>query len=419
VSSRTLIQGGCVLTLGARTPNFSEADVLIEDGRVAEIGPRIRARDANVVDASDTIVMPGFVDTHRHVSTSLFRNLGERGTGAEYDLQPDDVYAATFVGLLGAVEAGITTVVDHADIRHDSTYTEAALQAHADAGLRTVLLHAAPDAAGDPISPMTTIAYGSNEPARGNLDRIVEDWMRARDQGLRIHAHVGSDESHRGVIADLAAQLDEDVTLVHCTNLDEADLDAIASSRALVALTPSSEMASGLGAPPIQELIDRGTRPGLGVDSELLAPGDLFAPMRAVISIQHATLFDLKLAGKAGVPKLLTTRDVIRYATSDGARVAGLGDVAGSLESGKQADIVVLRADRPNIAPINDPIGAVVWGMDTSNVDWVFSGGRVLMRNGVLEADVAHARELAMGAQQRVTGAAGIVAGAAAAGGDG
>jgi cytosine/adenosine deaminase-related metal-dependent hydrolase len=137
----------------------------------------------------------------------------------------------------------------------------------------------------------------------------------------------------------------------------------------------------------------------------------MFAQMRAAISIQHATLFDLKLAGKAGVPHLLSTRDVIRYATTDGARVAGLEAVTGSLEPGKQADIVMLRTDRPNIFPINDPIGAVVWGMDTSNIDWVFAGGRVLMRNGALEADVARARGLARDAQQRVGNASGLLVG--------
>ena len=83
-------------------------------------------------------------------------------------------------------------------------------------------------------------------------------------------------------------------------------------------------MAGGVGPPPVQQLIDRGIRPGLGVGDERLAPGDVFAQMRAVISVQHATLFDLKLAGKGGIPNLLGTRDVIRYATVDGARVAGL-----------------------------------------------------------------------------------------------
>ena len=113
--------------------------------------------------------------------------------------------------------------------------------------------------------------------------------------------------------------------------------------------------------------------------------------------MQHATLFDLKLAGKGGIPNLLGTRDVIRYATIDGARVAGLAGITGSLSPGKRADVIVLRADRPNIAPVNDPIGAVVWGMDTSNIDWVFVGGASLVEHGQLTADVANARALAVG----------------------
>ncbi len=416
-----------------------EADILIDDGRVSEVGRGLRARGAEVVDATDTIVMPGFVDTHRHVWKSLFKNFGASAGeppaptsvyGQHY--QPEDVYAATLIGLLAAVEAGITTVVDWSDIQFDDGYTDAALQAHADAGLRTVFVYSPPRWAeghehedhgsavrrlvagrDDATGSLTTFAYGAGEPIRIDLDRVTGDWTGARELGLRIHAHAGSDSSNQGVISDLGEQrlLGEDVTLVHCSKLDDRDFDAIASSGASVSLTPSSEMAGGLGAPPIQELIDRGIRPGLGVDSERMAPGDMFAQMRATISLQHATLFDLKLAGKAGVPKLLTTRDVIRYATADGARVAGLADVTGSLEPGKQADIVVLRTDRPNIALVNDPIGAVVWGMDTSNVDWVFAGGRALVRSGALEADVTRARDLATEARQRVTASAGLVAG--------
>jgi cytosine/adenosine deaminase-related metal-dependent hydrolase len=135
----------------------------------------------------------------------------------------------------------------------------------------------------------------------------------------------------------------------------------------------------------------------------------MFAQMRATNSIQHASTFDLKLAGKAGLPTLLTTRDVIRYATFDGARAVGLADRAGSLEVGKPADVLVLRADRPNIAPINDPIGAVVWGMDTSNVDWVFAAGRPLVASGSPSTDITRARELAVAAQRNVAGAAGLL----------
>jgi cytosine/adenosine deaminase-related metal-dependent hydrolase len=407
VSARILLRSGCVLTLGTKTHNFHEADVLLEDGVVAEIGRGLSTRGAEEVDAADTIVMPGFVDTHRHVWKSLFRNLGDAAAGVDAaHLEPDDVYAATLIGLLGAVEAGITTVVDWADVPDDQRHVEAALQAHLDAGLRTVFVHPGLQRRPQPPGPLTTVAFGSPDLSRSEADRAERQWAEARGQGLRIHAHAGLDTADAGVVAALGEKglLGADVTLVHGSRLGDADLDAIAASGAAISLAPSSEMAGGLGAPPLQKFLDRNIRPGLAVDDERVAPGDLFAQMRIANSVQHAAYFDLKLAGKAGLPNLLNTRDIIRYATVVGARTAGLGEVAGSLEPGRQADVVVLRTDRPNVYPINDPIGAVVWGLDTSNVEWVFVAGRALMREGVLTADVAEARRLAVAAQGRAAG---------------
>jgi cytosine/adenosine deaminase-related metal-dependent hydrolase len=165
----------------------------------------------------------------------------------------------------------------------------------------------------------------------------------------------------------------------------------VASSGCAIVVTPTTEMTAGFGAPPVQALIEREVRPGLGVDSEREAPGDMFAPTRALISVQHAAYFDQKLAGKAGLPRLMSTRDAIRHATVDGARAAGLSDRIGLLEPGRAADLIVLRGDRPNIHPVNDPVGAVVWGMDTSNVMWVFVGGRPVKRDGALVYDDVNA----------------------------
>ena len=449
MNGRILLRGGCVLTLDPKSANLRKGDVLIEDGRIAEVGEGLRSRDAEVIDTTDTVVMPGFIDTHRHAWESLFRNFGEGGPSGEASVlpaaygshyTPEDVYSSTLIGLLGAAEAGITTVVDWSDIQLDQTYADAALEAHADAGLRTVFVHSVPswadsqEAVGpalkrvvsgrtDPAQSITTIAFGPADPVppdrhqaarqSADLEQLAGDWKSARELGLRIHAHTGSEASSGGVVAAMSSRgmLGADVTLVHGTNLNDDDLDAISSSGTGISLAPSSEMAGGRGSLTIQRLIDRGVRPGLAVDTERVAPGDMFAQMRAAISMQHATFFDLKLAGKAGLPQLMSTREVIRYATINGARVAGLGGVTGSLVPGKQADIVVLRTDRPNIFPINDPIGAVVWGMDTSNVDWVIVGGRILMRNGVLEADVERARNLAKVAQQRVGAASGVLVG--------
>lgn len=399
---RTLIKGGCVLTLGARTPNFAEADVLIEGGTIAEVGPNLRSRGADVIDASDTIVMPGFVDAHRHSWRTLYRNLdgmvGGNGLTAA-DLTPDDIYAASLVGLMGALETGTSTIVDWLDPPASPQNLDALLQAHRDSGARTVAVissdsgqEAIRNAVGNGTEK-NSFAFGAESSGPG--------WETARDLGLRIHHHVAGDR-----FGDLRRDglLGPDVTLIHCSGIEDSDVGMIAAAGSSVVLTPASEMAGGMGLPSIQRLIDKGIRPGLGVGSEATAPGDMFAQMRATNSIQHASMFDLKLSGKSGLPQLLTTRDVIKYATIDSAIAIGMADSIGSLEPSKRADILVLRTDLPNIHPVNDPIGAVVWGMDTSNVDWVFVGGEPVVREGALVAGDGRPRELAVSSQRRLTG---------------
>lgn len=408
MKGKLLIKGGTVLSLDRAVGNTVEADVLVEDGLITEVGTALRARGATVIDAIDTIVMPGFVDTHRHLWQSLIRNLGVTSSadaGSHYSA--DDVYAATLVGLLQSLESGITTVVDWCDISDDAAHYEAALSAHADAGSHTVFVPSRSGATSTATNAI--IAFASPAVIAADLDKVATAWASARASGHRIYAHAGTMGCAGGEVAELGRRglLGADVTLCHCARLTEADFEAIASSSTGVALTPASDMAAGFGPPPMQQLIDRNIRPGLGIGDEWMAPGDIFAQMRSVISVQHATLFDLKLAGKGGVPNLLNTRDVIRYATIDGARAIGLADVTGSLTPGKRADVVVMRTDRPNIAPVNDPIGAVVWGMDTSNIDWVFVGGRALVENGELTADLAHVRELASAAQRHIGAAVG------------
>jgi 5-methylthioadenosine/S-adenosylhomocysteine deaminase len=409
MTGRVLIKGGTVLSLDRSVGNMTQADVLIEDGTIREVGGSTRARNADVIDAADTIVMPGFVDAHHRLWQSLLRNLGAAPTA---DLcahfTPDDVYAATLTGLLQAVVAGITTVVDRCDVSESIEHVEAALSAHADSGAHTVLVSSltAP-------RPSVGVRFAAASPdvVEADLDAVAASLVEARQRGERIHARAGTSAASGGEVAELGRRglLGPDLTLYHCAHLSGADFDAIASSSTGVVLTPASDMAGGSPPPPVQEFIDRDIRPGLGVGDEALAPGDVFAQMRSVISVQHATSFDLKLAGKGGVPNLMNTRDVIRYATIDGAKAVGLANVTGSLTPGKRADIIVLRTDRPNISPVNDPIGAVAWGMDTSNVDWVLVGGIPLVEHGAPTADVARARGLAIDALRRVTTAAGAL----------
>jgi cytosine/adenosine deaminase-related metal-dependent hydrolase len=106
--------------------------------------------------------------------------------------------------------------------------------------------------------------------------------------------------------------------------------------------------------------------------------------MRAVASLQHALSYEKQHAGTDPASERITPYDVLSYATIEGAKANGLADKTGSLTPGKEADVILLRTDKPNVFPVNDPVGAVVWSMDTSNVDSVFVAGKPMKRNGKL-----------------------------------
>lgn len=140
----------------------------------------------------------------------------------------------------------------------------------------------------------------------------------------------------------------------------------------------------GHGMVPTQKFLDRGLRPSLSVDVETNVPGEMFTQMRTILSLQRALVFDRVLAGEGNAPNFLNARDALEFATVEGARANGLERKIGTLTPGKEADVIMLNTNRVNVMPINDPVGAVVWGMDTSNVDSVFVAGKALKRNGKL-----------------------------------
>ncbi len=230
------------------------------------------------------------------------------------------------------------------------------------------------------------------------------------DARITVHVGVGTFGKH-GKVADVGKTglYGPDTTFIHCTTLNDEEIQMIVDTGSTVSLASPVEMMMGHGLVPIQRFLDRGMRPSLSVDVETNVPNDMFTQMRSVISLQHALLFDRKLAGEENLPPFLTTRDVLEFATLEGARANGLADKTGSLTPGKEADVIMLRTDRPNIFPINDPIGAVVWGMDTSNVDSVFVAGKALKRNGqLLGVDLDRVRKMAYESRDYVVSKSGF-----------
>jgi 5-methylthioadenosine/S-adenosylhomocysteine deaminase len=154
--------------------------------------------------------------------------------------------------------------------------------------------------------------------------------------------------------------------------------------------------------PPIQKFLDRGLRPSLSVDVETNVPADMFNQMRSVLGLQRAIA-----ASQGKTP--VSTREVLAFATVEGARANGLDAKVGSLTPGKQADVILLRTDRMNVTPINDPTTAVVTGMDTGNVDTVLIAGRVMKRHGrLLHVDWPAVRHKAAEARDHVVAKSGF-----------
>jgi 5-methylthioadenosine/S-adenosylhomocysteine deaminase len=417
MKGRTLIRGGYILTLDKDVADVPYGDLLIENGKIKEIGRSIEAGDAEIIDAANRIVMPGFVDTHRHTWQTPIRGIVPSCTLDEYfasilghigtHYRAEDVYAANLVGALEAVNAGITTLLDWSHVNNTPEHSDEAIRALTESGVRAVYAHGVP--VGHEwwaLSPhnhpedirrlrtryfsseeqLLTLALAARAPGNTTSDVARHDWKLARDVGARISVHVGMRLS--GVHVNHVMNLHElglmgaDTTYIHCTDSTDEELDLISRTGGSASLAPYVEMLMGHGVPPTGRLLSRGVRPSLSVDVVSSVPGDMFTQMRTAL-VQERILSFTHTPDIAFAPTL-TDRDVLEFATIDGARACALDNKVGSLTPGKQADIILIRTDQINVVPLIDPVATVVICADTSNVDSVFVAGRPLKRNGQL-----------------------------------
>jgi cytosine/adenosine deaminase-related metal-dependent hydrolase len=411
---RVLLKGGCVLSLDPKVGDFDTADVLIEGSRIAAVGPNLTAT-ATTIDASNTIVMPGFVDTHRHMWQGALRNSLPNGLLPDYSrdilgvrgiMRPEDVRIGDLVTALGAINAGVTTVLDWSHIGNSPEHTDAAIDGLRASGVRAVY------GFGAGVGPANQYPNDIRRLRKQHFsspDQLLtlalaggmsaNEWAIARDVGAPISVHAG------GSLAGLEKVLGADVTYIHCVTFTDGAWKLVAGSGGHVSLACAIEMGMGMGIPPIQQALDHGIRPSLSIDVETEIPGDMFTQMRSVFSLQRMLASSSPAPSK---PALLTVRDVVEFATIAGARANHLDRKVGTLTPGKDADIVMLRTDAINVMPFNNAFGAVVLAMDTSNVDTVFIAGKVVKQGGrLVGVDLNRIRRDAEQSRDYVAGKAG------------
>jgi len=441
-TQRKLLKGGWVISMDPKVGDHRSADILVDGEKIVDVAPNLEVADAEQIDATGMLVIPGFVDTHRHTWQTCVRHryadidpqiyfaemLGAKG--AAY--RPEDVYIGTLLGAVSALDSGITTMLDWSHIQNSPEHTDAAVIALQDSGMRAIFAHGWPLVDGaswmfnsqrghledirrlrqqffSSDDQLVTLAMAGRGPEMATREVWLGDLCLARELGIRSSIHMGAYARNAKVraIAQMheAGVLGEDLTFVHCCCSHDDEISMMADAGVTASLGVHCELnAQGIGDIPFDRLLAAGIRPSLSGDTETKCAGDMFTQMRHAFAYYRSWMGGGHSKAK-GAPETMTMRDVLEFATLAGAKATGLDSKIGSLTPGKQADIVMIRADDINLAPVSDAVGAIVLAAHSGNVDSVYVAGRAVKKAGkLLSVDVDQVRARALSSQQFVLG---------------
>lgn len=385
------------------------ADIAIDDGRIVGVGGPAHDADT-VIDAHDLLVMPGLVNLHTHLAMTLLRGIAE-----EVDLQgflervwaeearimdPAGVSAGTRLGALEAVLGGTTTALDM--YFHPAESHRAAVEVglrhvtgpvffsfpgpdHLEWEERMLLARTWPQTLASIGGPYVPSALMPHAAFTVGLEHLAEIASLAHEQGALVHTHASENvQENADTVAstgmrpvpalDASGILALGPVLGHGVRLDEHDRDRVAATGTAVAHCPGSNLKLASGAADIVGYRDQGIRVGIGTDGCSSSNDlDMFAAMRLAANLARLVRED---------PAALSARDVVRAATIEGARALGLAERIGTIEVGKEADLIALDLRAPHLVPVHDPYTSVVFSAGRSDVRHVVVAGRPVVIDG-------------------------------------
>lgn len=400
-----VIRNAYVMTMDPQLGDIPNGDVLVKDGTIAGVGTNLNAGNAKSVDGRGMVVLPGLVETHWHMWTSLFRSLSgdvaERGyfpisrqLGQKYT--PEDMYRGVMLSAAEAIHSGITYVHDWCHNVHGPEHARANIRALRESGLRGRFSYGKPN--WTPIEESIDLA---------DLERLHQEWEQhsaggmlqlgvawtgkasfgqprppdvyraevetARRLGLPLTVHLFA-----GGVSDVAREnlLSQGSQVVHAVGASAEEVDALRAAGASLSLSPFTELRVGFGLPRVSDFTSRGIPVGLSIDTTALGGNtDMFSIMKLLQNVENA-LQQNEFA--------LPARRVLEMATIEGARSMGMDNVIGSLTPGKRADLIMVRTGDLNMQPVTDIAHLVVEAAQPVNVDMVAIDGKVVKWNGRL-----------------------------------
>jgi 5-methylthioadenosine/S-adenosylhomocysteine deaminase len=411
-----VVRNGTVMTMDREHHLLERCDVLVQGGAIVGVGASLSVPDGTLeIDATDGIVMPGMIDTHRHMWQTAMRAYGADWTLSQYfvwyylehgrTFRPQDIYAGNLLSALEALDAGVTTTVDWSHGLQTIEHADAAVDALEATPGRFVLAYG--NIQQGPwewsAAPEFKRFYTRRFDGKGDLlgFQIAFDvtgdpefperaaFAVAKDLGVTVTTHAGV----RGATGDASIQLmhdngcmDDKVIFVHASTLSEDSYHRIAASGGYASVSTESEQSAGQGYPSTWRLRQFDIPISLSQDTSVWWSADLFTAMRTTVgadrSRQH---FEAQLNDETVTNLDLRCEEVVEWATMGGARALGLESAVGSIEAGKRGDLVVLKNDySPVMFPIVNPYGHVVMQAQRNEVDTVLVDGNVVKTDGRL-----------------------------------
>ncbi len=438
---RTLLQHGTVVTMDDKLGDIAGGDVLIEDDRIAAVGRNLSATDAEVIDASRMIVMPGLVNSHIHTWEITLRGIGAdwvssrdyfgtmHGNLAQRFEAPDN-YVANLLGALSQLDGGTTTIFDWCHNLRSPDMADAAIDGLEQSGIRAVFGHGTAKPMGEvpqgkhyyeipqpreqvhrlrtgrlaSDDRLVTMALAILGPDWGTYEVAEADIRLAREYGIINSAHTFGRKGKRMVPDGMvrlhkAGLLGPDHNVVHGNCFDDDELKMIIDAGCSTSATVMAEMLNCESTALLGRVERFGGVPAIGTDVDPYFAASMLLEMRRAFTHQRE-IDNRELFGRAAYPPkhhATTTRSALKWATLGGARALRLDHKIGSLTPGKQADIVMIRADDMNLfpsVPQGDPVHTVVMNAEAGNVDTVFVAGQIRKRHGKLTFAVERIAQL-------------------------
>ncbi|WP_020141018.1 amidohydrolase family protein [Streptomyces sp. 351MFTsu5.1] len=412
--SRVLLRGARVVTMVTGRPDAEHLDILVDGDRIAAVDEGIDASDAEVVDLSGRIVIPGLVNAHLHTWQTALRSAGADWTLVQYlthlhgecvgHYTPADMHISNLVGALNQINCGTTTVGDWCHNVLSPEHADAAVEGLARAGIRAVFLHGTPYRSPDtphPLAeidrlldgpvrdhPLLTLGMALQGPQYSSPDTAVADFRAGAERGLVVSMHQSGGAPSPGWEAVRDAGLFSPLTNVaHGIDLPDDWIKTLIEAGVTFTTTPENELGQGHGTPVTGALLRQGAAPSLGTDIDTAVPGTVLTAAR--IALAHQRCLDhaqhRQSTGMHADTASITAKQALAWATVEGARALGLADRVGRIEAGMQADLVAVDARALNLWPAHDPVATALHA-DIANIEAVMVAGTWRKRDHALLA---------------------------------